>query len=267
MNKPDVVLIESASNPQFKRWQELQQNHAKRRQYQQALIEGEHLVSGWLARPATVHNVLVAKGALHQWSALLKNYQGAVVCLPDALFARLSEQASPAGLAAVISMPAFDIKDLVAADTVYCDRVQDPGNLGTIMRCMVAVGVKQLVLSVGCAQAWSPKVLRSAMGAHLELHIAETVAWEQFMAACNLPCRILDVHSQQSVYQADLKPAGVWVLGSEGQGLSTLITDYLFTHPGRVQAFHIPQQAGIESLNVAMAATVCLFEQGRQRLN
>jgi len=147
-------------------------------------------------------------------------------------------------------------------DCVVLEAVQDPGNLGTVLRSAAAAGVRTVVLGKGCADAYAPKVLRAGMGAHFALEIcerADLAAWRADyrgrVLATTLGGRPV------SLYALDLRGEGhAWLFGNEGSGLSAELAG------SADETVLIPMQPGTESLNVAMAATVCLFEQFRQRL-
>lgn len=145
------------------------------------------------------------------------------------------------------------------------ENIQDSGNIGTILRSAAAAGVVQIVLSKGCADVWSPKVLRAGMGAHFLLKIHERVdllAWrESFLGSVLVTA--LTKKNNVSLYdkQLDLTRSVAWVFGNEGSGVSA---DMLAQASAAVR---IPMLGATESLNVAMAATICLFEQMRERLN
>jgi RNA methyltransferase, TrmH family len=262
------MQITSASNSRFRFWSTLAKDAAARRQSGQVLIDGDHLIEAWgLAHgPPEVMLVnmdrpdaLVRLAQLTQAWSKARSFE--TFLLPERLLKQLFEHASPTALAGIVNVPKPVVGDLGASDVVYLDRVQDPGNLGTIMRGASAAGIAHLVTSPGCAQVWSPKVLRAAMGAHFLLSVYEGI--ELADIEHRVPTRILATRLDRaaSLYTLDLKAACVWVFGSEGQGVSAQTQSV-----GQSIGVFIPQQAAQDSLNVAMAATVCLFEQKRQRL-
>ena len=140
------------------------------------------------------------------------------------------------------------------------DGVQDPGNLGSILRSAAAAGVGQVICGRGTAAAWAPKVLRAAMGAHFVLDIVEHADLRTVIAGAHLPVYATSSHASTSIYATDLAGPCAWLFGHEGAGVSAELA------PLVSRELTIPQQAGIESMNVAAAAAVCLFEQRRQRL-
>ena len=142
------------------------------------------------------------------------------------------------------------------------DAVQDAGNVGTVLRSAAAAGIRHVVLGAGCADAYSPKVLRAGMGAHFALTLHERVDLRDWLAG--YPHRTLATalteHNNFSLYELDLRPPSAWIFGNEGSGVSP---DILAAADATVK---IPMQGAVESLNIAQAATICLFEQMRQRL-
>jgi TrmH family RNA methyltransferase len=147
----------------------------------------------------------------------------------------------------------------VMATCVVLDGVQDAGNVGSILRSAAAAGVQNVFCAPGTAYAWSSKVLRSGMGAHFLLNIFEDAEPADLIARLDVPVTITDSHGAKALYDCDLSGQLAWVFGNEGAGVSQAWRDAV-TH--RVT---IPQPGGMESLNVAAAAAVCLFEQCRQQ--
>ena len=141
------------------------------------------------------------------------------------------------------------------------ERVQDPGNVGTILRSAAASGVGQIVLNADSADAWSPKVLRAGMGAHFLLRIHSRVDLAQWRSGYQEKLWVTALSGRpQNLYKMALAEPAAWLFGNEGSGVSAAA---LALADGSV---HIPMAGATESLNVAMAATVCLFEQMRQRM-
>jgi|GEM_PF-96113 len=148
---------------------------------------------------------------------------------------------------------------------VLLDSIQDPGNLGTILRLSAAFGVSHVILGSGCASAWSPKVLRSAQGAHFALTLVEVVDlvyWlKSYRQSVEDPASVLAtaVVDAQALCVSKLPQRSIWLFGHEGQGVSPLLLDMADI---KVKIEH--DQTVVDSLNVASAAAICLFEQSRQ---
>jgi TrmH family RNA methyltransferase len=224
----------------------------------QVWLEGEHLVQAALARGWPLQELLVASS--HEHDPPLQPLLGAtarVRVVDDALWSGIGALPSKAPLAALVAWPgAHPVK--AAARSVVLDRVQDAGNLGSILRSAAAFGVTQVIALKGCAALWSPKVMRAGMGAHFALHLVES-ADESALVGLGVPLLATVVGARSSLVDATLPDPCAWIFGHEGQGIAPSLL-------GRCSAqIGIPQPGGEESLNVAAAAAVCLYESARQR--
>ncbi len=182
-----------------------------------------------------------------------------VIMLPDALFGQLSSVVHGVGMLLLVEKIDTAMPERVNDSCVILDGIQDAGNVGSILRSAAAAGIKRVFCAPGTAYAWSSKVLRSGMGAHFLLDIFENVAADGLIARLDMPVTITDSHGATAIYDCNLSGALAWVFGNESAGVSQLWRGAV-TH--RVT---IPQPGGIESLNVAAAAAICLFEQCRQQ--
>ncbi len=147
----------------------------------------------------------------------------------------------------------------LAGSAVVLDRIQDAGNVGTILRTAAAAGCGAVYLLRGTAGAWTPKVLRAGMGAHFHVPIFEDAPWDQVANIVPRPIYATAAVADVGLYELDLNQPVTWVFGNEGQGIS----EHLMAKCSAV--VRIPQPGPVESLNVAAAAAVCLFEGVRQR--
>jgi len=254
----DPRRISSRHNPRFKELRALVDDP---RRHGRALLDGIHLVGACLAHGADVKQLLVSdSGAANpDVTPLLLAAAGTErLQLSDGLFRELSGVGSPAGIAAVIGIPAAP-EELLAGDVVLLDAVQDAGNVGAILRIAAAAGVRNVLLGGGCAGAWTPRVLRAGQGAHFALAIREQVDLVEALARCPATSIATVAAGGTSLYEIDLGGPVSWLVGNEGAGLAPELVA-----AARVRAT-IPLAAGTESLNVAAATAVCLFEAGRQR--
>ena len=182
-----------------------------------------------------------------------------VFVIGESLYKDLSTLGTSLACLAIVDVPsssqALDFK----ADTLILENVQDPGNVGTLLRSAAAAGIEQIICTKGSASLWSPRVLRAGMGAHFSLHTFENIDLEDVLAQFQIPVYVTSSHRAESLYSKNLRKACVWILGNEGQGVS----DYALQH---AEAVSIPQPGGQESLNVAIAGSICFFEMVRQRL-
>jgi len=241
-----MAVLGSRDNPKVKRWRKLAADARYRRAEKRALIEGRHLLAAALERGISPVAVLVTEeaAAKAEIAALL----GArPVLLTKGVFRAIVDAETPQGLAAEIEIP------VAKGDgpAVFLEGVQDPANVGAIIRSAAAFGIGRMVLDRGCADPWSPKALRAGMGGHFALAIEETadlggeIDAFRGMVACTVP--------RGGVALGEARARG-WIFGAEGSGLSE---DILRRASLRVT---IPMAAGSESLNVAAAAAICLYQ-------
>ncbi|ALK31177.1 TrmH family RNA methyltransferase [Burkholderia plantarii] len=254
--------ITSRDNPLYKRLKALAGSTQQQRRGAQALLEGLHLASAYLDANGQPELCVVTDGALahdetHAIVARIEPQR--VVSLPDALFGQLSGVVNGVGMLLLVARPAAPLPERVTGTAVVLDGVQDAGNVGSILRSAAAAGIAQVFCVSGTAYAWSSKVLRSGMGAHFLLSIHEDVDAADLIARLGVPVALTDSHGARAIDDCDLSGPVAWVFGNEGAGVSA---------PWREAAglrVTIPQPGGMESLNVAAAAAVCLFEQCRQQ--
>jgi TrmH family RNA methyltransferase len=183
-----------------------------------------------------------------------------VFVVTESIYKSLSQLTHATALISIIPIPTASRQWQAHQDALILDQIQDPGNVGTLLRSAAAVGIKQVISTSGTASLWSPRVLRAAMGAHFSLHLIEHVDYAAITQGFDTPILATSSHRSESIYQLDLTGPLVWVLGNEGQGVDPLLLE-------QAQAVSIPQPGGQESLNVAIAGSVCMFEMLRQRLN
>ncbi len=182
-----------------------------------------------------------------------------VVAVPPDMLEQLGDVAGAQGVGFWVNHPGVRHPAALDGDWVLLDRLQDPGNVGSILRTCAAAGITQVGLLAGSAAAWAPKVLRAAQGAHFALKIVEHLEPDWVADHLRVPLCVTTLEGGSDLYSQDLHGPRAWLLGHEGQGVAP---HWL----GRAdQRVFIPQEPGVESLNVAAAAAVCLFEQRRQR--
>lgn len=252
--------ITSADNAHFKMLVKLAQSARERRKSGCSVLDGIHLLSAYHEHCGSPEEIVVSRSALSnpEIEALLARTSEHVVCLADALFRQLSTVATPTGIIALIRTPRAVAGPDPAAAAVLLEDIQDPGNLGSILRSAAAAGVRQVVLSHGSVHAWSPRVLRAGMGAHFVLQIHESADLLKFVREFRGKVAAAAQHGARSIFDADLTGAVALVLGNEGSGLSAALLGVAH------EVLSIPMPGKSESLNVAAAAAVCLFERVRQ---
>jgi TrmH family RNA methyltransferase len=214
-------------------------------------LEGEHLLSAAQARGWRIDDALVPASHEHDvpLQPLLRHAQRVRV-LDDNLWSGLGTLQSKARIAGLAPWPGAQPIDSHAA-TVVLDRLQDAGNVGSILRSAAAFGVAQVIALKGCAALWSPKVLRAGMGAQFALRLIES-ADESAIGGLRVPLVATSSHAALSIATATLPSPCAWVFGHEGQGIASSLLERCALQ------LAIPQPGGEESLNVAAAAAICL---------
>ena len=255
-----MTVISSRDNPRVRRWRDLMRDSGERRKQGRAIIEGENLIVAFLESGREVESLILSKPASSRpdFVALAMQSGTAPTVLSDPLFRSIVDVETPAGIAAEIAIPLAAGKLKFADSCVLLDAIQDTGNVGTILRSAAAFGIRHAVIGKGCADAWSPKVLRAAAGAHFSLQISETA--DLVAAMAEFGGRIASTLPRDGVplANADLSGRIGWLFGAEGRGVSDALAaraDLKVT---------IPMPGGAESLNVAAAAAICFYEFSRR---
>jgi len=246
-----VSIIRSRDNPRVKRWAKLASDARFRRSEARVLIEGPHLVAEALHAGLEPMTLIVSESGLKKNEVRKLVGEREPVVLGDHIFGIVADAETPPGIAAEIAVPKLLGKPDAAA--VFLEGVQDPANVGAILRSAAAFGAGEVVVDRACADPWSSKVLRAAMGAHFKLalrqvaDLAKSVADFQGTTVCTV--------SSGGTPLKDIQFEHVgWIFGSEGKGVSEPVLGR-----AKVRAT-IPMAAGTESLNVAAAAAICLYE-------
>jgi TrmH family RNA methyltransferase len=287
-----MPVVQSRSNALFKRLRTLAGAAQKQRREGVAILEGVHLADAYLQSVGVdaIEAMPLERVVLSQSAAARDDVRAILTRIhavwpdrttvfDDALF----EQVSPVsdggvGLLLLVAAPQMTLASLTAIDAdgeadggvrharesivqncIILDGVQDAGNVGSILRSAAAAGVTLAFCLPGTATVWSTKVLRAAMGAHFVMRIVEHASADAVAAVLGVPVVITDSHARESIHDADLCRPLAWVMGNEGAGVSA------FWRERAAVRLTIPQPGRIESLNVAAAAAVCLFEQTRQQ--
>lgn len=258
-----MKLVSSSGNPLYKELVKLAGSARSRNKLGQSLLDGAHLVAACLDAGLKLRHVLLNGAALHdgEINGLLARLDGvAITQLDDKLFANLTELKTPTGILALIEIPVPHVAIEQSRFALLLENIQDPGNLGSMLRSAAAAGCDAVFLSKGCADAWSPKVLRAAMGGHFCLDIHEQQDLAQVARTFGGKLLATSLQAVHSLYDCDLSGKIAFMMGNEGAGLSCEL-QALSTQP-----VTIPMPGRIESLNAAAATAICLFEAVRQRL-
>jgi RNA methyltransferase, TrmH family len=249
-----MKLITSKDNPRLKTIRRLAQDSQAYRKLGLVWLEGDHLCRAALLRGVkpelAIFSESIWQASEFEWSQCASE----VWQVPDDLFAGLSALESPAKMGFLLTLPKQPELNPSSA-TVVLDRLQDAGNVGSILRSASAFGFQQVVAIKGTAGLWSPKVLRAGMGAHFGLNLIESASLEE-LNELKVPLLGTDVHGgpflHDLVHQGQLPQKCAWVMGHEGQGVSPELMVKVS------QRVRISQPGGEESLNVATAAAICL---------
>jgi RNA methyltransferase, TrmH family len=258
-----VIEISSAANPRYKLLARLLESGRERRKSGLTVLDGAHLVQAYCEHIGRPEEIAVSRSGLQnpEIQELLGRDAERVLVLSDALFQQASTVATPTGIIALVRVPPMLTPGEDIGPCGVLEDLQDPGNLGSILRSAAASGTRDVLLTPACAQAWSPRVLRAGMGAHFALRLYEHCDVAAFASRYRgrLIATVRD--GAASVFEANLNGDVGLMFGNEGAGLSTPLIELA---SARVS---IPMPGGSESLNVAAAAAVCLFERVRQTMH
>lgn len=258
-----MKTISSRDNAQYKELVKLAGSAQARRKAGRTLLDGVHLCEAWLQLRGAPEQCIVSESALHNPEVMaivgqLEAQHAHVLGLPDALYQALSQVEHGVGVLFMVATPERTVTAPLGVSAVLLDGVQDPGNVGSILRSAAAAGITQVYCSAGTAFCWSPKVLRAAMGAHFVLDIYENVDLAALVSSSRIATLATSGYATQRLYDVDLRQPVAWLFGHEGQGVADDLLS-LATHQ-----VVIPHLGQVESLNVAACAAVCFFEQVRQ---
>lgn len=249
-----MSVLRSRDNPQVKRWVKLARESRLRRSEGRALIEGPHLLQAFLAAQLKPATILATEAALAdpEMASLVAKSGMAPVVLSETAFKAIADAETPPGLAAEIPIPSLRREGVRAFPQVFLEGVQDAGNAGAIVRSAAAFGAGAVILDRACADPWSPKVLRAGMGGHFLLQVLQVDALESALES--FPGRLICTvpRGGEPLRRADLSGKIGWIFGSEARGVSPALA-------GKA-ALKVTIPVGIESLNVAAAAAICLYE-------
>lgn len=261
MPMPEIRRITSRDNPFYKSLLKLAASSRERREAGRTLLDGPHLLHAWLAAGQRPLHLLVSDDRAHddEIAALLAACPDCPQTRLDArLFTALTELKTPSGLLALIESRKPVLQPAHSRFALLLEAIQDPGNLGSMLRSAAAAGCDAVFLSPGCADAWSPRVLRAGMGGHFLLDIHEQADLLQVAREFSGTVWAASLSGTRPLYQCDLRGPLAFAIGNEGAGLSAALL-------AQARALIIPMPGQVESLNAAAAAAVCLFEAVRQR--
>lgn len=246
------MTIRSRDNAQVKRWAKLARDSRLRRSERRVLVEGPHLLAAALDAGITPIAFLATDAGLAdaEIAALARRSGIAPTVLSASAFAAIADVRTPQGVAAELPLPEVQRP----GTTIFLEAVQDAGNVGTIVRSAAAFGAGAVVLDRQCADPWSPKVLRAGQGGHFALGVRQVDDLPAALRAFRgrLLCAV--ARGGRPLREAPLTGQLAWAFGSEAAGLSAAVLALA------AEKVSIPMSRGAESLNVAAAAAICLYE-------
>ncbi|MGL4668644.1 MAG: TrmH family RNA methyltransferase [Saezia sp.] len=252
-----IKEVTSRQNPLVKEIYQLSRSHGAYQQAGKIWLEGEHLCQAYLEKNGAPEIIVCSKSAYDNsiFADLIGGNQVLYV-LEDSLFQQVSHLESMGSIGYLISLPSSQaIQPKV--NSIILDRLQDPGNVGSILRSAAAFGFQQVIALKGTCALWGGKTLRAGMGSHFSLNLLEHVELAD-LESLELPMLATSSHSSLKIHQTDLPYPCAWIFGHEGQGVQQDLLD---------KSKHIvciEQPGGEESLNAAIAASICMYETVRQ---
>lgn len=259
-------MITSIKNPKIQNVRILLARRKERKEAQAFVLEGVRLVEeAFIARWRPLI-ILYSKHLSKRGEQVLQHFAAQDVEIEEVsqeIMLSLSETDTPQGLLAVFNETRLPIPEKMD-NILIVDGVRDPGNLGTVLRTALAGGVQAVLLTPGCVDAFSPKVLRAAMGAHFRLPI-HTMEWDEIHNLIKIKSKpdikmyLTVANAGKPCWEMDFRSPLALVIGGEAEGVSHQLQKWA---DGFV---NIPMPGGSESLNVAIAAGIIIFEIVRQR--
>lgn len=270
-----MIKITSPANPIIREAIKLKEKRAKYR-HEAFLTEGLHLIEMAISSPSVeIKKVFFTEAfstkkdgqrLLRQIGSRVKSQgqKDIFIQVSDQLLRKLADTETPQGIVAIVSYKTIGLDEINFKGIpflVVCDGIQDPGNLGTIIRASDAAGADAVIILHGTCDAFMPKTIRSTAGSLFNIPIvySEAEAIIEYLDSKNIALYATDVHAEESIYEFDFKSPVAVAFGNEAYGVSHALLK-------RAKGLKIPILGRAESLNVAMAASVCLYEVVRQRL-
>lgn len=257
-------MITSSANPHVKRIRSLASDRRERRRERLFVLEGVRLVADALDCGGALDLALYAPDQLGETAAgaallaRLERLPGSLAATAQVV-AAAADTVHPQGVVALARWP--DVAPGVPGIILVLDEIQDPGNLGTLLRSAEAVGAAQVLCLGGTADAYSPKVVRAAMGAHMRLALEQDVSWGAADERLALVDHVYAAEAGATMpyYAADWRQPSALIVGNEARGLSAE------AQARASRRISIPMRGRAESLNAAVAGSVIMFEALRQR--
>ena len=231
------------------------------------IVEGIKLVEEAVKEEAEIEKIIICEESTHT-SEISKNLMYEIakydcVYVTERIFKTLTQVMNPQGIMAIIKKGSERAHIKYDEDIIVAlDDIQDPGNLGTILRTIDSIGLKQIIVSKGTADAYNPKVVRSTMGAIFRVEIIEVENLKEtieMMKRNNYELVVTSLQTESSIYDIDYNKK-IIVIGNEANGVSKEIQDMAD------RKIKIPMLGKTESLNASVATAIILYEYIRQKL-
>ena len=264
-----MPIITSRDHPVIKQLVKLEKSTPFRKKTSLTLLDGPHLVQAYYAVFGAPPCLIIdqSRRDQHEIKSLLdligQQAKTKIYHISDTLFRHVSPVKTPSGILATIPIPATTkiiSDDQKNSFCVLLEAIQDPGNLGSILRTAAAANVNDIYLSRDCADTWSPKTLRAAMGAHFSIRIHEKCNLQEIIQQFNGKVKVVatSLRVKKNLYHLTLTGPIAFIFGNEGSGVSEAILH------ATEEKITIQMPGKTESLNAAAAAAICLFEKVRQ---
>ena len=261
-------MITSTSNPRIRQLIALQEKAKKRREENCFLAEGIKMLreapESWI-REIYLTNEALYKLQKEEAETFQKISRTGYELLSDEVMKRASDTQTPQGVITVLDRPSYEPDELLADSEgtfLLLENLQDPGNLGTIVRTGEGAGVRGIIMTADTVDIFNPKTIRSTMGSVYRvpfIYVETLTEVVEKMKEKNIPVYAAHLKGQKNYYEFDYRKGCAFLIGNEGKGLkketADLADDYL----------KIPMQGQVESLNAAIAASVLMYEAYRQR--
>ena len=254
--------IESKENSFFKNIKKLKEKKFRVKEGK-FLLEGLRLVEEAIKAEAKIETIIIdekVKNKILEENYIKRFDEKKIIILSSSLFIQLTQTETPQGVIAIVKNPEAKL-NLEGSFYVVCDKVQDPGNLGTIIRTSHAAGVDGIILTKGSADIYNDKTLRSTMGSIFYVPVFyddEDFTTIKELQAKGFSLVVTSLQESRDFFEEDLKGKTMVTVGNEGNGVSNEVMNL---SNKRVK---IPMPGGAESLNVAIATSIILFEKVRQ---
>lgn len=262
-----MEMITSVSNPQVKNVIQLQSKAKIRNKQKLFVVEGIKMVSE--IPPKQLEVVYVSESFYQSDKIKLMDYSAYVV-VSDKVFMSMSDTVTPQGILAVVRQPKYEKKEILRGKKrkggrcfLLLEHLADPGNLGTIIRTAEGVGITGIFMSKDTVDVYNPKVIRSTMGAIYRvpfLYIDDLTELTEEMKAADITLYAAHLKGDRSCFEGNYCEDTCFMIGNEANGLTKEMADKADVW------MKIPMEGQVESLNAAIAATVCMYEAYRQNL-